>query len=71
MCDTMDRLRRSADRLAQLDAETLAERERHGGLIAAARDDGCGHSWQAIAAAARRAPSRCHAIATEQLAAAV
>lgn len=69
MCDTLDRLRRSSDRLAQLHAETLAERERRDGLILAARDDGCGHSWHAIAAAAQRSPPRCHEIATKQLAA--
>ena len=65
MCDTIDRLTSSADRLAQLDAERQSEASRHGELVAAARDDGCGHSWAAIARAARRAPSSCHAIAME------
>ena len=65
MCDTLDRLSSSANRLAQLDAARADEATRHGELVAAARDDGCGHSWAAIAAAARRAPSSCHAIANE------
>jgi len=64
-CPTMVRLRAAADRIAQLEAELIAERERHRELVADTRDDGCGHSWVNIGKAARRAPSRCHAMAAE------
>lgn len=64
MCDTLSRLQVTADRIAQLDETLKAERARRDELVAAARDDGCGHSWSAIAAAGRVAPSRAHAIAT-------
>lgn len=56
----LERLQASADRLAQLDEETHAERERHAKLITSARDEG--HSWRAIARAARRSLGRCHEI---------
>jgi len=56
----LERLAASADRLATLDEETRAERERHAGLIVEAREAGC--SWREIGRRARRSAGRCHEI---------
>ncbi len=54
------RLSSSADRLAQLDEETEAERRRRDELIVELRDRGL--SWSKIGKAARLSPGRCVAV---------
>ena len=56
---TLERLRKSADRLSALDEQRAAEVETRDELVNQARDEG--QEWRLIAGAARLSMSRCSA----------